>query len=492
MKRVVRGSKKGREMKRELGRREFLAWATCGAAMGLASGCETSGSAVRQAAGKRPNLIVIMADDMGAKELSCYGHAAHETPHLDGLGETGVRFETCYATPICHPTRFEIMTGQYGCHNNVYNFAGRRGGPEPGSPEENIGANHVTFAEVLKQQGYATALAGKWQLSGKVPTMIHECGFDEYCIWAYKPYLPEGVEHTGAWEKKDEKPARYWHPCILTNGRYTPTEPDDYGPDIYMDFLIDFMKRHPNRPFLLYYPMCLTHSPHFPTPDTLAPGVDRFKAGGQHFKGVVEYTDTLIGRLVAALDELGLRENTVLFFTGDNGTGGQGKGQPTELGARVPMIVNGPGIVKRRGASGELTDLSDILPTLAGLAGAPLPEARAIDGHSYAGFLRGETDETREWVFSYIGDRRILRTKRWLLEDNSPLHYGRLYDCGKSRDGTGYKDVTKSEDPQVLAIRRRFNGLLEGLPAPYIATDGPAAGAKGPRHERRKGKRGGL
>ena len=416
--------------------------------------------------GERPNLIVIMADDMGAKELSCYGHTGHETPHLDGLGETGVRFETCYATPLCHPTRFEIMTGQYGCHNGIYNFAGQRGGPEPGSPEDDIGANHVTFAEVLKQRGYATALAGKWQLSGKLPTMVYECGFEEYCIHAYKHYLPQGVEHTGS---------RNWRPCILKNGRYWPTEPDDYGPDIYTDFLIDFIKRHQDGPFFLYYPMCLTHKPHLPTPDTLKPEVDRFKGGDEHFKGALEYTDKVVGRLVAALDELGLRENTVLFFTADNGTGGQGKAQPTELGARVPMIVNGPGIVKPRGATRELTDLSDILPTLAEFAGASLPEGRVIDGRSYASFLRGERDETREWIFSFIGDRRILRTKRWLLEDNSPLHYGRLYDCGRSRDGAGYKNVTDSEDPEVLAIKERFRALLDQLPAPYIPTEGPAA-----------------
>ena len=107
----------------------------------------------------RPNLIVIMADDLGAKELSCYGSQEHHTPNLDELARTGVRFDTCFATPICHPTRFEIMTGQYGCHNKVYHFAGRRGGPRPDSPEEQI-INHATFAHVLKKAGYATAMAG--------------------------------------------------------------------------------------------------------------------------------------------------------------------------------------------------------------------------------------------------------------------------------------------------------------------------------------------
>lgn len=418
-----------------------------------------------------PNLIVIMADDMGAKELSCYGNTEHQTPNLDRLGEGGVRFETCFATPICHPTRAMIMTGQYGCHNGIYNFAGRRGGPDRDSPVEDIGANHVTFAQVLKPRGYATAMAGKWQLSGKLPTMIHECGFDEYCTWAYKHYLPEGVEHTGAWERPG-KPSRYWHPSILKNGEYQPTEPDDYGPDIYTDFLIDFMRRHRDQPFFLYFPMCLTHDPHLPTPDNVTPDSDRSKNRPENFKGAVEYTDTLIGRLVNALDDLGLRENTVLFFTTDNGTGGDGKAAPTELGARVPMIVNGPEIVKPRGGTGELTDLSDILPTLADFAGAEVPKDRPIDGRSLALFLSGQTDATRDWIFSYIADRRIVRTKRWLLEDNSPLHWGNLYDCGESRDGTGYKDVTGSDRPEVAAIRKRFRDLLADLPSPVLPEEG--------------------
>jgi len=183
--------------------------------------------------------------------------------------------------------------------------------------------------------------------------------------------------------------------------------------------------------------------------------------------------DKLAGRLVAALEELGLRENTILFFTGDNGTGGEGKGQATELGARVPMIVNGPGLVRSRGLTGELTDISDIFPTLAEFSGACLPPDRPIDGRSYAAFLRGETEHTRDWIFSFIGDYRILRTKRWLLEENTPRQFGRLYDCGESRNGAGYKDVTDSADPEVLAAKQKFNTILAKLPAPDI----PEAGA---------------
>lgn len=457
-----------------MNRRGFLAQAA-GGMIATAMAGKARGENVRP-----PNIILIMADDMGAKELACYGNSRHRTPNLDKLGETGVRFQTCYASPLCHPTRLMIMTGQYGCHNGVYNFAGRRGGPEANSPVEDIAKSHVTFANVLKKSGYATALSGKWQLSGKQPDMIRECDFDEYCAWAYRPDLPEGVVHTGAWENPG-KTARYWHPSIVKNGAYVPTTPDDYGPDMHMDFVIDFAKRNQNKPFFIYHTMCLTHGPHMPTPDTLKPGMDRFSSGPQHFQGAVEYTDKLVGRLIAALDEMGLRENTLVFFTTDNGTGGDGKADPTELGARVPMIVNCPGVVKPRGATMELTDLSDVFPTLLEFAGAPIPADRPIDGISYAPFLRGDTNTTREWIHSFLGDARILRTRRWLLEDNTPRHYGRLYDCGQSRDGTGYREVTESADPEVAAAREYFNKLLDKLPAPLLPDDGKPRDKKAAR-----------
>jgi arylsulfatase A-like enzyme len=432
--------------------------------------------------------MVILADDMGAKELSCYGNKACHTPNLDGLGETGVKFETCYAAPICHPSRVMIMTGQYGCHNGVYNFAGRRGGPDPKSPVEDIAKGHVTFANLLKKAGYATALSGKWQLSGKQPDLIRECDFDEYCMWAYANDLPAGVTHTGGLEN-DKKPSRYWHPCIVKNGEYLPTKPDDYGPDIHSNFVIDFIKRKKDQPFFVYYTMCLTHAPHVPTPLTVKPGMDKFHNSKANFKGAIEYADILTGRLVAALDELGLRENTVIFFTADNGTGGDGKAEPTELGARVPMLVNGPSIVKPRGMTMELTDLSDILPTMMDLAGVALSAGRVIDGKSYAPFLRGKTDHTRDWIHSFIGDARILRTKRWLLEDNTPLHYGRLYDCGASRDGAGYREVTDSTDPEVLAVKEQFKSLLDKLPAPIIPEEGGPGDNKPERLEKKRAKR---
>ena len=424
-------------------RRDFLALTAIGPAAAL-----WPRRAYSKAERKKLNLILIMADDCSAGEIGCYGNKEHRTPNLNALARSGVMFKTCWCTPICSPTRAEIMTGRYGFRTRWYHNSMKV--PEPLTKRNKI------FAQILKQAGYATAIAGKWQLPGTQK----EYGFDEPRIWAYEHYLPKGVVHKGAYEQPG-KPSRYWHPCILKNGRYLPTNPDDYGPDIYTDFLIDFMSRHKDGPFLLYYPMCLTHGPHYPTPDSLISKRDKMHNSKDNFKANVEYMDKVVGRIVKALDALGLREETVLFFTTDNGTAGIAKNRAKEIGCRVPMIVNCPGVVKAIGPCRELVDFSDVLPTLVDLAGAELPEGYVIDGHSFAPLLLGKHYKRREWIFSYLADKRMLRDKRWLLEGD-----GRFYDCGNSRDGTGYSEVTDSNDPEVVAARKRFAAILTDKPAP--------------------------
>ena len=408
-----------------------------------------------------PSFIVLLADDLGAAELGCYGNRENRTPNLDRLAAEGMRFETCYAAPICSPTRVTTLTGQYGFRTGYFHFIGREYTPLPSSPDHEV-ASKLTFADVLKGRGYATALSGKWQLPGKVPTLIHDCGFDEYRMWAYADNLPEGVEHTGAFEGAGRGlPSRYWHPCILENGKYLTTRPEDYGPDLFTDFVLDFARRNRDRPFCAYFTSPLTHRPHLETPDPERPG-SRRPAG---FASNLEYLDHLVGRLVRGIDGLGLGERTIIFFIGDNGTAGRGKGTVTELGARVPFIVRCPGTVRPGVVSRELTDISDILPTLADLAGARIPEGHPIDGKSLAPILRGASAEHRPWIFSFLGTGRILRDKRWLLElpgDGTE----RFFDCGESRDGTGYRDVTGSADPQAVAARQKFAEILKGLPGP--------------------------
>jgi arylsulfatase A len=416
------------------------------------------GSSPNPAKDRPPNLILVLIDDMGAKELGCYGNKEYKTPNMDRLAREGMRFETCYATPYCTPTRVAIMTGQYGFRTGYFHMAGMGYTPFPSSPEFEIGSK-FTFADLLKTRGYRTALAGKWQLTGKVPSLIHDCGFDEYRMWAYTSNLPPGVKHTGAFHEGAQT-SRYWHPCILENGRYLPTKPDDYGPDLFTDFVIDFAGRNKDRPFFVYFTMPMVHGPHVETPDPDHPG-SRWPKG---FKSNVEYFDHVAGRLVRSVDDLGLKENTVFLFVGDNGTASSGKGTVTELGVRVPLIVRGPG-VKSGVVSRELTDITDILPTLGEFAGAERPAGHVTDGVSLVPTLLGKPGRHREWIFSFLGRGRMLRDERWLLEREGDGRE-RLYDCGSSRDGTGYKDVSRSDDPEVRAARDRFHELLETLPGP--------------------------
>jgi arylsulfatase A len=402
-----------------------------------------------------PSFLVILADDLGAKELGCYGHPTHKTPNLDRLASEGMMFRTAYSTPLCSPTRVALMTSRYGFRTGWLSLIGRAYAPAEGTPEYDLGAREITFADVLKTRGYATALAGKWQLPGELPTLIHDCGFDEYCIWAYTHNLPKDAKYDG--EMKGDRTSRYWHPAIVQNGKHVPTTEKDYGPDIHTDFILDFISRNRERPFLAYCPTLQTHSPFDPTPDPTNPG----RKTPPGFQSNLEYLDHLVGRMVTGLEKLGKRESTIIIFVGDNGTQGSGKGEVTELGSRVPLIVSCPGIVKAGVVSDELVEVTDILPTLAEFAGASPPADRVIDGKSFAGVLQGETTGTREWIFSYLTDRRMLRSKRWLLEGD-----GKFYDCGDSRDGTGYVDVTNSKDPVVVEARQRFEEILKDLPAP--------------------------
>jgi arylsulfatase A len=429
---------------------------TCTAAVFLLLGLPVTANAAAPVA--RPNFIVIMADDLGAKELGCYGHPSHRTPHLDRLAAQGMRFRTCYSTPLCSPTRVMIMTGRYAFHTGWYNFINRPGSPTYKDKSYDLGKAEITFADVLKQRGYATALAGKWQLTGQLPTLVRDCGFDEYLVWAWKHKLPPGAVHDGAWEgDRNRRPARYWHPGLFRNGELISTRPEDYGPSLFADFVIDFARRHQGQPFVVYFPMCLTHTPWDPTPDLNRPG--KKTRGG--LKNNVEYMDHLVGRITDALDEMKLSERTIVLFTGDNGTQHAGKAETTELGARVPLIVRYPGQVPAGVVSDELVDLTDVLPTLADFAGANLPSDRPIDGISLAPTLRGRPGTHREWIFSYLHEERVLRTGRWLLEGD-----GRFFDCGDRRDGSGYRDVTRSTDPEVLEARKQFEKILSKLPAP--------------------------
>lgn len=192
-----------------------------------------------EAAQSKPNIIVIMADDIGAEGLACYGSTIYTTPHLDRMATEGVRFNNAYATPLCTPTRVMIMSGLYPNRTGYRALMGKGKGVR-------LVPEIRTFAHDFRDTGYATAIAGKWQL-GKFdehPDQPVEHGFDEYCLWT--------------WFYGGKKSSRYYAPQIYRNGKVTNGDAEDFGPDDYRDFVVDFIDRKRDQPFLVYFPITLT------------------------------------------------------------------------------------------------------------------------------------------------------------------------------------------------------------------------------------------
>ncbi len=369
--------------------------------------------------GKRPNIILIMADDQGYECLGAYGSASYRTPVLDKLAATGMKFANCHSQPLCTPTRTQIMTGRYNLRNYV-----RFG---------HFDYTERTFAHVLKDGGYATCVAGKWQLIGAGADAPYKAGFDEYCLWHMEDVFgPKG--------------SRYRDPKIIQNGQSLGILQGKYGPDVVSDYINGFIERNKRGPFFVYYPMILTHSPFEPTPDS--PEWGQSVSNKRFYVDMVEYMDKITGRIVQKLDDLGLRENTLILFTGDNGSpkgitsqmqdGGTidgGKGLTTDAGTHVALIANWKGTIPTGKVCSDLVDFSDILPTLADAGGASLPKDVAIDGRSFLPQLRGEKGNPRDWIFCwYQRDpggqlHRFARDKRWKLYDQSnTARAGKLFD----------------------------------------------------------------
>jgi arylsulfatase A len=407
------------------------------------------------AAGKsppaRPNVLLILADDLGAECLASYGGTSYKTPHLDALAKGGTRFEHCYATPLCSPSRVELMTGRYPFRTGWTRLINRE-------EDEFLDPKVPNFAHMLRDGGYRTAMAGKWQLARfeDHPDHLKQCGFQEYSAWS--------------WVMAGRRTSRYWGPSIWQEGKLRTDVAERYGPDVFREFLTEFMGRKDGRPFLAYYPMALVHEPFHQTPDARAAKVrGAGRAGRQEqFAGMMAYMDWEVGELMAALDRHGLRERTLVLFTGDNGTPKQitsrvgetevagGKGRLTEAGTRVPLIASWKGTVPAGRVSPDLVDFSDFLPTLAEITGAKPPRGVTLDGRSFAPQLRGKPGRPREWVFSQLRDGRFVRDREWKLHGD-----GRLYHV--KADPFETRDLAGSPDGGAAKAKKRLQPLLDRL-----------------------------
>jgi len=363
----------------------------------------------------------MMADDFGYECVTADGGESYRTPNLDRLAAGGMRFERCHAQPLCTPTRVQLMTGRYNVRNYV-NFG-------------TLLRTETTFGHLFKRAGYATGVCGKWQLGHEADSPRH-FGFDESCLW----------QHT-------RRPPRYANPGLEYDGVEKDFHAGEYGPDLVNAFALDFIARNKDRPFFLYYPMILTHDPFQPTPDS--PDWDGKAIGenvnkdARHFADMVAYADKMVGRVDARLAELGLRDNTLLLFLGDNGThpgvvsrfrGREyrgGKGRTTAVGTHVPLIVSWPAVIRQGRVCGDLVSSVDLLPTMCEAAGIAVP-ANA-DGVSFLPRLRGEAGRPREWLYAWYSPRQRadLTVREWAWDQRYKLYRdGRLFDLAEDPDET--------------------------------------------------------
>jgi arylsulfatase A len=372
----------------------------------------------------RPSVVVILADDLGIECLSSYGGKSHETPNLDRLAAQGMRFTHCFSNPYCSPSRANLLSGRYPFKNGLREviYDAKR------HANTYLHVDQPSFARQLKRAGYRTAIAGKWQLS-----FLHErdtvnhFGFDEYQCWQI--FSGDG-----------SKTRRFHVPHFNRNGTIIADRiRDRYGPDVNVEFLVDFMgsSADAKQPFLVYYTCLLPHFPWVPTPDSedrsYRLASSRGKGDPKYFPDMVRYLDKNVGRIMRTLAELGIEDDTVLFFLADNGTDrgirnswgdGKtirgGKGTMTDRGTRVPLLVRWPDHIKAGSTCDDLIDFSDLFPTLCELSGAPLPEAK-LHGRSFLPQLLGRPGEPREWVHVQDKGHRHVRNREYILNNRNQL-----------------------------------------------------------------------
>ena len=425
----------------------------------------------------KPNILFVLLDDLGKEWISCYGATDVETPNIDTLAEGGMRCENVYSMPQCTPSRVCLLTGQYPYRNGWVNHwdvprwgAGAR---------YDVEAYPCNLGLTMREAGYATAIAGKWQINDfrVEPDALEKAGFDDWCMW------------TGGEGGNPASNERYWDPYIFTKDKPSQTYQGAFGPDIFCDFVIDFARKQKDagRPFFVYYPMVLTHTPFTTTPHE----PDAKGKEGKH-KAMVRYTDFLLGRITAALDEMGVREDTLLIFTSDNGTCGKivghigertipgGKAKTIEPGVNIPFIANWPGTIPAGRVSEALVDFTDIIPTCAALAGQEVPGNDKVDGSSLAAYLRGETDHVeRDWILAMGGQNRarvsdagvenewcfrdrVVRDERYKLYVGTDRKPQKLIDLQADPDEK--RDITGSEDEAALTSRAKFEALIPQWP----------------------------
>ncbi len=494
--------------KRDYTRRGFLKALGLGTAGVTLYGC--SGQQQKTAKpGKRPNVVLILVDDLGWIDTECYGSKFYETPNIDKLAAQGMRFTDGYAAcAVCSPTRAAVMTGRYPARLGVTDWIRARfqGGKIPDdkrNPTEYVGGRNrkllcppnalwmeleeITIAEALKPAGYTSCHIGKWHL-GADDWYPDRQGFD---------FNIGGCDHG--------QPPSYFDPYSRKGQGSIPTlaprKEDEYLTDREADEAVGFIRQHKDRPFFLYMAHYAVHTPIQGKKDL----IEKYKAKtptdqkNPTYAAMVESVDDAVGRIMDVLDELGLCDNTLVIFTSDNGgllgpTNNKplrsGKGFPYEGGIREPVIVRWPKAVKAGTISHEPVTSVDYLPTVCEAAGVSPPSDRDIDGVSLLGHLKsgGRSKLDREAIYWHFPHYRgsvvpysIIRAGDWKLIKR---YEGRTFELFNLKDDLSETAELSEKMPEkVRELDSRLTSWLQesGAKMPRPNPDYDPEAAKGRR-----------
>ena len=443
-------------------RREFFKTAGCLAAGSAGLGGLLLGSPAQTGnpgAAKKPNVMFILADDLGINGVGCYGADYFKTPNIDKLAQGGMRFTHGYTAPLCGPSRALIMTGRY---------AFRTGASNQDATGQMKPAVETFMPRIMKPAGYVTTCIGKW---GQLPLGPAEFGFDEYL-----KFTGSGVY----WNTQDKGKT------YTVNGRVLSLRDKEYLPDVMHNHMVEFLTRNREKPFYAYYSLSHVHAEILPTPDSKPDSKDLYADN-------IAYMDKLVGKIIGELDRLKLRDNTMVVFVGDNGTGGGyaaqstiggrrlsgEKGSMLEGGANVPLIVNWPGKTPAGKVCTDMVDSTDFMPTIAELTGAKLPD-KTLDGRSFLPQILGKKGNPRESIYIQLAGMWYAREAEWKLNQA-----GELFDMRKAPFEEP-KVPADTKDPAALAARQRLQAALDKLnPAGGILDDGDGTGRHANREENR-------
>ncbi len=456
-------------------RREFLKLAslTASSCVGGFSGLTelSAAASMRSRQVRRPNIVLIMTDDQGYGDVGFHGNDGVQTPHLDGLARESTECTHFYASAVCAPTRASLMTGRYHYRTGVIHTS--RGAAK-------MHRDEVTIAEILAENGYATGIFGKWHLGDNYPMRPMDQGFDESLV------------HTsGGLCQTPDLPNDYFDPKLWHNGEVTRRE--GYCTDIFTDAAIQFMRDRQEDPFFVYLPMNAPHTPLIVGEEYSRPYEDEgLSPDLARLYGMITNIDDNVGRLITALDEMGLAEDTIVIFMGDNGPGGgierhtaglrSGKGSVYDGGIRVPFLVRWPGQFSAGRPITEPLAHIDVMPTLLEICGVGAPTDRTIDGESFLPLLTGDSAELsdRQLVFQWhrgmdprMYQNAAVRGRRYKLvahagltaeqtDDQLPLEPAfELYDIVADPGETS--DIAADHPETVAAMREAYDDWFEDV-----------------------------